>query len=246
MDETYWLARTELLLGKEKVEALRGKHVLIAGLGGVGGYAAEAIARAGVGEMTLVDSDVVKPSNRNRQLLALKSTEEKDKVDLMADRLHDINPNLVLHPVKSFLKDEKIPELLEGSFDYIVDAIDTLSPKIYFIKNCLERGFPLVSSMGAGGRMDPSRIQVDDLSASHGCTFAQVVRKKLHGLGIRSGFKVVFSSEPVPKQAVLLTDSEQNKKSTVGTISYMPAMFGLTAASVVIRALLTAHDSTIG
>ena len=238
MDENFWLARTDLLLGMKKLEALRKSHVLVAGLGGVGGYAAEAICRAGVGEMTIVDSDVVRPSNRNRQLLALKSTEEQEKVKLMAERLMDVNPDLKLHAIKTYLKDEKIPELLVGHYDYVVDAIDTLSPKIFFIKHCLERGLPLVSSMGAGGRLDPSKITVGDLSASYGCTFAQVVRKKLHGWGIRSGFKVVFSPEPVPKHVVLLTENEANKKSTVGTISYLPAMFGLTAASVVIRDLL--------
>lgn len=233
-----------MLLGKSGVESLRNKHVLIAGLGGVGGYAAEAIGRAGVGELTIVDSDVVSPSNRNRQLLALESTVEKSKTDLMADRLMDINPNLILHPLKIYLKDEKTPRLLKGEFDYVVDAIDTLSPKIFFIKNCLERRLPLISSMGAGGRLDPSQIRVDDLSASYGCAFGQVLRKKLHGWGIRSGFKVVFSPEAVPKEAVMVTDTELSKKSTVGTISYMPAIFGLIAASVVIRELLAENNQS--
>lgn len=238
MNETNWLVRTELLLGPEKVERLRSKHVLIAGLGGVGGYAAEAICRAGVGEMTVVDSDVVHASNRNRQLLALSSTEKMSKVELMSRRLLDINPRLKLNGLEVYLKDEKIPELFQTPFDYVVDAIDTLSPKVYFIRECLAHKRLLVSSMGAGGRLDPSQIRTADLSESHGCTFAQAVRKKLHGLGIHNGFKVVFSPEPVPKEAMVVTDSEINKKSTVGTISYMPAIFGLTAASVVIRGLL--------
>lgn len=238
MDENNWLVRTELLLGAEKIKSLQNKHVLVAGLGGVGGYAAEALCRAGVGELTIVDSDVVKASNRNRQLLALSSTEEKSKVGLMAERLLDVNPELRLHAIEVYLKDEKIPDLLSGHFDYVVDAIDTLSPKIFFIRECLARNLQLVSSMGAGGRLDPSLIRTADLAHSFGCKFAQAVRKKLHGLGIHNGFTVVFSPEAVPKEVVVVTDQESNKKSTVGTISYMPAMFGLTAASVVIRALL--------
>ncbi|MBN2174994.1 MAG: tRNA threonylcarbamoyladenosine dehydratase [Bacteroidales bacterium] len=238
MDENHWLTRTELLIGREKTDKLARSHVLVAGLGGVGGYAAEAICRTGVGEMTIVDNDVVSTSNRNRQLLALKSTEGKNKADLMAERLLDINPRLQLHILKVYLKDEKIPEILNSKFDYVVDAIDTLSPKIFFIKHCFESGLPLVSSMGSGGRLDPSQIKVSDVSESYGCQFAQVVRKKLHGWGIRSGFKVVFSPEPVMRDSVVLTDNSPNKKSTVGTISYMPAIFGLTAASVVIRDLI--------
>ncbi len=239
MNENDWLSRTELLIGKEKLDALRGMHVLVAGLGGVGGYAAEAVCRAGVGAMTIVDSDVVRTSNRNRQLLALESTLEQEKVDVMAARLLEINPDLRLRKVGAYLKDDKAPELLSSDrFDYVLDAIDTLSPKVYFIKHCLDRRLPLVSSMGAGGRLDPLQVRVDDLAESHGCTFAQAVRKKLHGLGIHSGFKVVYSAEPVRKEAIVITDTEVNKKSTVGTISYMPALFGLVAASVVIRDLI--------
>lgn len=238
MDENYWLARTELLIGKENIEKLQNSHVLIAGLGGVGGYAAEAIGRAGVGEMTIIDNDVVTVTNLNRQLLATRSAEKKGKIKLMAERLMDINPDLKLHALKVYLKDEKIPEVLFQKFDYVVDAIDTLSPKIFFIKNCVERNLKLVSSMGSGGRLDPSQVQVVDISKSYNCQFAQVIRKKLHGWDIRTGFKVVFSPEPVPKSAVMVTENESNKKSTVGTISYMPAIYGLTAASVVIRDLI--------
>jgi len=238
MDENYWLARTELLIGKEKIKKLQNSHVLVAGLGGVGGYAAEAIGRAGVGEMTIIDSDVVTVTNRNRQLLATRSAERKEKIKLMAERLMDINPDLKLHALNIYLKDEKIPDVLNQKFDYVVDAIDTLSPKIFFIKNCVERKLNLISSMGAGGRLDPSQVKVVDISKSYNCQFAQVIRKKLHGWEIRNGFKVVFSPEPVPKSAVMVTDNETNKKSTVGTISYMPAIFGLTAASTVIRDLI--------
>jgi tRNA A37 threonylcarbamoyladenosine dehydratase len=239
MNEHDWLTRTELLLGSENLTLLQKSHVLVAGLGGVGGYAAEAICRAGVGTITIVDSDVVKPSNRNRQLLALSSTEERKKVNLMAERLMDINPGLQLHAEKIYLKDEKISALLSHPFDYVIDAIDTLSPKVFFIRDCMQRKLPLISSMGAGGRLDPVQIRVADLSESYGCIFAHAVRKKLRGLGIKHGFKVIFSPEPVPKNVVVITEGESNKKSTVGTISYMPAMFGLTAASVAIRDLLS-------
>lgn len=227
-----------MLIGKENLAKLKKAHVLIAGLGGVGGYTAEAICRAGIGKITIADNDKVSPSNRNRQLLAMRSTEGVDKTSLMAERLLDINPDLNLIVHNAYLKDEKIYEVLSAEFDYVIDAIDTLSPKIYFIKNCIERGLPLISSMGAGGRLDPLQIMISDISKSMGCPFAQVVRKRLHGLGIRSGFNVVFSTEVVPKNVVVITDNSPNKKSTVGTISYMPAMFGLMASSKVIRDII--------
>ncbi|MEZ5083704.1 MAG: tRNA threonylcarbamoyladenosine dehydratase [Bacteroidales bacterium] len=238
MGEEHWLSRTELLVGKGNIEKLKKAHVLVAGLGGVGGYAAEAICRAGVGEMTIVDNDRVTASNRNRQLLALTENEGKFKADLLANRLLDINPLLKLNSLKIYLKDDIARDVLAQPFDYVIDAIDTLSPKIYFIKHCLDRNLRVVSSMGSGGRMDPSQIRVGDISASFGCPFAQAVRKKLHVLGIHSGFTVIYSPEPVIKNSVLVTDDSPNKKSTVGTISYMPALFGLFAASVVIRGLM--------
>lgn len=238
LNENYWLSRTELLLRKENLERLKNSHILIAGLGGVGGYAAEAICRSGVGEMTIIDSDVVSITNCNRQLLATRKTEGKAKVELMKERLMDINPDLKLHASNVYIKDTVIPEVLDHHFDYVVDGIDTLSPKIFFIKKCLERNLALVSSMGSGGRVDPLQIQITDVSKSYGCPFAQVVRKKLHGWNIHTGFKVVFSPEPVPKEVIILTDNTPNKKSTVGTISYMPAIFGLMASSVVIRDLI--------
>lgn len=238
MDESNWLSRTELLIGRENIEKLKNAHILVAGLGGVGGYAAEAICRAGIGRMTIADSDQITISNRNRQLLALSSTEGKSKAQLMAERLLDINPGLELLVFNDYIKDDKIIELLNHDYNYVIDAIDTLSPKIFFIKYCLEKHIPLVSSMGAGGRFDPLQVKVADIDKSYSCQFAQVVRKKLHGHGINTGFKVVFSDEPVSKNAIILTDNSPNKKSTVGTISYMPAVFGLVAASVVIRDLL--------
>lgn len=238
MTESNWLSRTELLIGAVNIERLKNAHILVAGLGGVGGYAAEAVCRAGIGKMTIVDSDYITATNRNRQLLALKSTEGKNKSEIMANRLHDINPELEITVFNEYLKDEKILKVLSADFNYVIDAIDTLSPKIFFIASCMERKLPLVSSMGSGGRFDPLQIKVSDIDESYGCQFAQVVRKKLHAIGIISGFKVVFSAEPVSRKSVLITDNSPNKKSTVGTISYMPAVFGLVAASVVIRDLL--------
>jgi tRNA threonylcarbamoyladenosine dehydratase len=238
MNEQDWVARTGLLIGKEGVEKLRQSHVLVAGLGGVGSYAAEAICRAGVGRITLADHDRVSITNLNRQLLALHSTIGLSKAHLMADRLKDINPALHLKAHEVYLKDAMIPEILSEKFDFVIDAIDTLSPKIYFIKQCIDKGFSLVSSMGTGGRMDPLQIRIADIDESFGCPFAQAVRKKLHGLNIRTGFRVVFSAEPVPEHVRVVTDHEANKKSTVGTISYMPAIFGMMAASVVINGLL--------
>lgn len=235
--EEYWLERTELLLGSEKLKRLQNAHVLIAGLGGVGGTAAEMIARAGVGNITIVDSDNVRPSNRNRQVLALHSTENRSKTELMAERIRDINPEVKLHIKAVFLKDEIIPEILETPFDYVIDAIDTLTPKIFLIKNTVERRLPLISSMGAGGKMDPSKIQVVDFSKTYNDKLARILRKRLHRMNIYKGFKTVFSPELIDKKSVIAVEDEQNKKTTVGTISYMPPLFGSFMAAEVIRDL---------
>lgn len=235
----YWLTRTELLIGKENIEKLANSHVLVAGIGGVGAYAAEQICRAGVGKMTIVDSDIVNPSNCNRQLIALTTTIGKSKVELMKDRLLQINPDLKLNALQIYLKDEKIPDLLNSDkFDYVVDAIDTLSPKLYFIVNAYKLGLPIISSMGAGGKFDPTQVRVADISATYNCKLAYYIRKKIHKFDIYKGFKAVFSAEEVDRSAIIITDNEQNKKSTVGTISYMPAVFGCACASVVIRDLI--------
>ncbi len=234
-----WLNRTVLLLGEEKVRKLAGKNVLVVGLGGVGAYAAEMICRAGVGRMTIVDGDVVKRSNRNRQLPALESTEGKSKSAIMGDRLKDINPQLELTIINEFLRDDRMIEVLQDDFDYVVDAIDTLSPKVFLIFHTVNRGIPIVSSMGAGGKVDPLSVKISDIDESYTCPLARIVRKKLHRLGVREGVKVVFSDEVVDKEKIILTDEETNKASIVGTISYMPAIFGICCASVVIRDLTT-------
>lgn len=233
-----WLERTELLLGAEKLEKLKNANVLIVGLGGVGAYAAEMICRAGVGKMTIVDGDVVEDSNRNRQLPALKSTTGQPKAEILADRFRDINPDIELNVVNDFIRDDKTVELLESqSFDYVIDAIDTLSPKVFLISHCILRGMNVVSSLGAGGKLDPSKVQVADISKSYNCKLGRMLRKRLSKMGIKKGIKVVFSPEEVQENAVRPEDG-QNKKSTVGTISYMPSVFGCFVASVVIKDLL--------
>lgn len=240
MNGEEWISRTSLLIGPDNVELLAGKHVLQVGLGGVGAYSAEMLCRAGIGEMTIVDADTVSVSNLNRQLPALHSTVGKSKVEIMAARLLDINPNLKLHCVEQFIRDEKTTELLDAAkYDYIVDAIDSLSPKVFLIYGALQRGLRIVSAMGAGGKKDPCRVQVADISKSTHCHLAKTVRKRLYRLGVRGGFPVVYSTETVPEEAIVLDkDEEINKMSTVGTLSYMPAVFGCIAASVVIRDLL--------
>ena len=232
-----WMQRTELLLGSDRIERLRNARVLVVGLGGVGAYAAEAIARAGVGTMTIADADAVSESNINRQLPALHSTVGEPKAEVMARRLLDINPGLRLTVVRRYIRDEETETLLDEGFDYVVDAIDTLSPKAGLIRSCLERDIPVVSSMGAGAKTDPTRIRIEDIARSHHCPLAHMLRKRLHKMGIRTGFYVVFSDEPVREGSMMLCE-ETNKKSNVGTISYMPAVFGCHCASVVIRGLI--------
>ena len=237
-----WLERTLLLLGEEKLGRIRQAHVLVVGLGGVGAYAAEMIARAGVGRMTLADADVVNETNINRQLVALHSTVGRQKAEVLAERLRDINPAIELTVINRYIKDEETYTLLDAApYDYVVDAIDTLSPKLALIAAALERRLPLVSSMGAGAKMDPTTLEIADISRTHHCPLAHMLRKRLHKLGIRSGFRAVFSPEPIREGAMILCE-EQNKKSNVGTISYIPPLFGIGCASVVIRGLIGELD----
>lgn len=233
-----WLERTELLLGQEKLDQLKSANVLVVGLGGVGGCAAEMLCRAGVGKMTIVDGDVVEVTNRNRQIPALISTNGKPKAEIVAGRLYDINSGLDLTVINDFIQDKKIKQLVSSQrFDYVVDAIDTLSPKVFLIHECLQNGIKIVSSMGAGGKLNPEKVKVADISKSYNCRLAKFIRKRLSRLGVKSGFNVVFSSEKIDENAVRLEEG-RNKKSTVGTISYMPALFGCCVASVVIQDLI--------
>ncbi len=232
-----WLERTELLVKDEGIRRLREAHVIVAGLGGVGAYAAEQLARAGIGKMTIVDADTVESTNINRQLPALHSTIGKSKVSLMSQRIRDINPSIELNPVEIYLEGDKFSELLDSEPDFVVDAIDTLAPKLDLITESVNRGISLVSSMGAGGKTDPSKVEVCDLADSHSCRLARVVRKYLHRRDIYTGFDVVFSSEMVDDNAIR-EELGKNKKSTVGTISYMPPVFGCFCASAVLRKIV--------
>lgn len=237
--DTAWLSRTELLIGKEKLDKLVNAHVLVVGMGGVGSFAAEFICRSGIGTMTIVDGDVVDPSNRNRQLPALATTHGQHKATLMSERLKAINPELNLHVIKEFIRPEAVPDILENNFDYVIDAIDSISPKLTFMEAAYNRQLNLVSSMGAGGRMDPTQLRVADISKTYNCPFAQQIRKQLKYRNITKGIKVVFSPEEVDKESLMLTDGSNFKKSAYGTMSYLPATFGATAASVAIRDILS-------
>ena len=220
------------------MERLQQAHVLVVGLGGVGAYAAEMICRAGVGRMTIVDADMVQPTNINRQLPALHSTMGREKAEVLAARFKDINPDIQLTVLPVFLKDDNIPELLDAArYDFVVDAIDTLAPKCYLITEALKRHIKIVSSMGAGAKSDITQIRFADIWDTYHCGLSKAVRKRLQKLGIKRKLPVVFSTEQADPKAVLLTEDEQNKKSTCGTVSYMPAVFGCYLAEYVIKRL---------
>lgn len=228
-----------MLLGGDALRKLSESRALIVGLGGVGAYAAEMLARAGVGELVLLDSDVVGETNRNRQLVALTSTVGRLKCDVLKERLMDINPEIRITTVPEYLTEANAAELLmsAGRPDVVVDAIDTLSPKIALIQFCLKENLRLVSSMGSGAKKDATKLHVDDISKTFQCPLAHMLRKRLHKLGIREGFKAVFSSELPARESVTLEES-RNKKSQVGTISYMPAVFGCVCAQAAIGELI--------
>jgi tRNA threonylcarbamoyladenosine dehydratase len=237
--ETDWRKRTELLIGEKSVEKLEQAHVLVIGLGGVGSMAAEMLCRAGIGKLTIADGDQITATNRNRQLPALVSTEGMDKTEVVANRLKNINPDIRLIIAKNYLKDQATVELINAApYDFVVDAIDTLSPKVYLLFHSVQLGLKVVSSMGSGAKLDPAQILVCDLSETHHCTFAYDIRKRLRRMGVETGIQAVFSPEPNVKSAIIFHDGEKNKKSMVGTISYMPALFGCYCASVVIRSLI--------
>ncbi|MFZ9331411.1 MAG: tRNA threonylcarbamoyladenosine dehydratase [Chitinophagaceae bacterium] len=238
MEDLSWLSRTQLLIGEEKLKRLTSKHVMVVGLGGVGSYAAEFVARSGIGKMTIIDGDVVDPTNRNRQLPALATNHGQSKALIMAERLKSINPELELNVVRSFVHPEMVHEQLQQQPDYIIDAIDSITPKITFLKQAIASKLRVVSSMGAGAKLDPTRLQVVDISKTYNCPFAQQIRKNLKTAGIYKGIKVVFSPEKPIKESLMLTDGKNFKKSAYGTISYLPAVFGAVAASVVIRDLM--------
>lgn len=242
MTPEYWQERTQLLLGSTIIEQLQQKHILIAGLGGVGAYAAESLARAGIGHFTIVDADSIRPSNINRQLLATTLTVGQPKVQLMKHRILAINPQAVVNEQAIFINDVQTQTLLSAThFDYVVDAIDTLMPKVHLIANSLKHNIPVASSLGAGGKLNPTLVEVADISQTHHCKLGRMLRKRLHKLGIRTGFQTVFSPEAINKEAILPVEEEKNKNNTVGTISYMPAIFGLNLAAIVLQDFIKTH-----
>ena len=237
--QSEWLQRTELLVKEEGIERLQSANILIVGLGGVGSFAAEFLVRSGIGNLTIVDGDTVDITNINRQLPALNSTIGKNKTDVVAERILDINPGLNLKKINEFLEPERMEEILtQEKFDYVLDCIDSLSPKLALIITCKRKKIKLVSAMGAGGKTDPSKVMVRDISKTNNCFLAKQIRKKLKKEQIHKGFRCVFSTEIQDENSLKMTDGSNYKKSFYGTISYMPAIFGLYAAAEVIRFLL--------
>lgn len=233
-----WQERSRMLVGDDMLGKFADSTVAVIGVGGVGGYAAEMIVRAGIGHLIILDSDDVAESNKNRQLLALDSTIGRPKCEVLSERLKDINPELDLTVIQDYFEPEKADELLGGrKIDFLVDAIDTLSPKLALIKYCMDNGIPLVSSMGAGAKFDATRVRLADVSKSYNCPLAYIVRKRLRHMGISKGFKVVFSEE-LPDRDSIVPCQDRNKKSQVGTISYIPAVFGCVCAQAAIRHIM--------
>ena len=237
--QSEWLQRTELLVKEEGIERLKSANILIVGLGGVGSFAAEFLVRSGIGNLTIVDGDTVDITNINRQLPALNSTIGKNKTDIVAERILDINPEINLKKINEFLEPERMEKILtQEKFDYVLDCIDSLSPKLALIITCKRKKIKLVSAMGAGGKTDPSKVMVRDISKTNNCFLAKQIRKKLKKEQIHKGFRCVFSTEIQDENSLKMTDGSNYKKSFYGTISYMPAIFGLYAAAEVIRFLL--------
>lgn len=233
-----WLERTALLLGEERMEKLRKSHVLVVGTGGVGAYAAEMLVRAGVGRMTLLDADRVQPSNINRQLCALHSTVGEEKVRVLERRFKDINPELDLTLRSEFLEEQAVSGLLESAdFDFIVDAIDTIAPKCALIMEAMRRHIRIVSSMGAGAKTDITQVRFADLWDTFHCGLSRAVRTRLKQAGMHRSLPVVFCAQQADMNAVVRVERERNKKTTTGTVCYMPAVFGCYLAQYVIGRL---------
>lgn len=233
--------RTELLLGHEAVQGLGGAFVAVFGLGGVGSFAAEALARAGVGKLLLVDSDVVSESNINRQLIALTSTVGQPKTRVMAQRIREINPDAQVLEAQTFFTPENAGEFPFDQLDYIVDAIDTVSSKVELICRAKAAGTPIISCMGAGNKLDPTRFVVTDLYATSTCPLARVLRQQLRKRGV-DALQVVYSTEPA--RTPLETVSEGGRRQLPGSVPFVPPVAGFVAAGAVIRALCGVEDGT--
>ena len=235
---TEWTERTELLLGVDKMERLKKAHILIVGTGGVGAYAAEMLARAGVGKLTLLDADKVQLSNLNRQVIALHSTLGEDKVRVLERRLKDVNPDLNVTARAEFLEEGSVKTLLtENNFDFVVDAIDTIAPKCALIMEAMRLKVPIVSSMGAGAKTDVTQIRFADLWSTYHCGLSKAVRTRLKKEKMQRPLPVVFCTQQADINAVVKVEGERNKKTTTGTVSYMPAVFGCYLAQYVISNL---------
>jgi tRNA A37 threonylcarbamoyladenosine dehydratase len=238
--------RSLLVFEDTGVLQLHSSHVLVAGVGGVGGFVIEALARAGVGRLTIIDHDTVSPSNMNRQIIALNSTQGRNKADLMAERIADINPECNVTVSHAFLRPDDMDELLSDSYDFVVDAIDSLNCKTALVITAVQKGIPVASSMGAGRRIDPSKIQLADISKTYGCALARNMRQRLKKQRIHKGVITVFSSE-LPKAPGPMEEIEGSRGRVVnGTASYMPGIFGLMLAGRVIQILAAPNEDSLG
>lgn len=246
METPSWKSRTALMLEPSQIEELSKAHVLIVGLGGVGGICAEMVCRAGVGTMTIIDADTVDESNRNRQIISFLSTNGKSKAIVLKERLLDINPDLNINIIIDFIEKEKIDDLFtDHTFSFVCDCIDTLSPKTELILKCLELKIPIVSSMGAGGKLDPTQATIADISETYNCNLARYVRKRLQKNGIKKGFNCVFSPELADQSKIFTSENAFPKKSIIGTMSYMPNIFGCLCASVAIRSIIEKKENLL-
>ncbi len=233
-----WEQRTSMLLTEEEIGRLHAAHILLVGLGGVGGYALEVLTRAGIGEMTIVDGDVIEPTNINRQILATHATVGRSKVEVAAEHIRDINPDAKVHSHNQLLHDEAMEQLLATPYDLVIDAIDTLTPKCHLVKLTCEHGYPLVGTLGSGARLKPYGLRVAPLANTHNDPLGVVLRKRLRKLcGELPNYWTIYSEEPAEREAIVETKGEY-KRSTVGTISYLPALFGTLLAAVAIEILI--------
>ena len=233
-----WKERAELLFKEEGINKLNKANVLVVGLGGVGSFSAEFLVRAGVGKMSIVDGDTVDITNINRQLPALHSTVGQPKVKIVGDRLLDINPELQLTRIEEFLSPERAYDLVSPEFDYVLDCIDSLTPKMNLIIAAKRKKVKLISNMGAGGKYDAAKVTVRDISKTEYCPLAKNIRKRLKKVGIDKGVKAVYSAEIPDSKSLKLTDGTNFKKSFYGTNSWMPALFGLHAAETVVKHII--------